>query len=89
MYEEIISAVTNVDDNAHLHRFQPLTKRGESIVAKDVIGDERKCADARLLKQCKKGCLALNLRLEPIIPTGLNCIYEKMTASIMNVKTVM
>ncbi len=63
--EENIISVIHVDTTTpHLHcDFVPLTKRG-NLSAKDVIGRQKENAqDAReiSLKQCKKGCLALNL----------------------------
>ncbi len=46
--------------------FVPLDQAG-NLSAKDVIGDKENAGRKRnFLKQCKKGCLALNLhRLEP------------------------
>ncbi len=84
--ENIISAVIHVDDNPSGYcDFVPLTKRG-NLSAKDDRAT-KKCAGrkSRLLKQCKKGCLALNLHRLEFGSANLTLdqkLYEKMTASI-------
>ncbi len=78
----------HVDETTpHLHcDFVPLTKR-ESIFERRDRATKENAQDARnFLKQCKKGCLALNLhRLEPERKAQFNGLdqklYEKMTAS--------
>ncbi len=80
--ENIISAVIHgTQTTPHLHcDFVPLTKRGIYHERRDRRQKEN-AQDAReiSLKQCKKGCLALNLaRLEPGESTISNGLDQKL-----------